>query len=192
MRAVIATVAAVVSMSCGPLDGTAPAYLIVESLEAAAGSDPSRFSNELASDVVTLVDGRADTLPDAGRVSLMLALKDPGPSLTSTGPSAANAITIDRYRVRFLRADGLSTPGVDVPHAFDGAVTATIRAPATLTFTLVRSQAKREPPLALLARGDVTLSVIADVTFYGRDQMGREVSVSGRISIHFANWRDQP
>ena len=142
--------------------------------------------------MATLVDGSDEALPDVGRVSLTIALKDPGPSLTPAEPSAANAITIDRYRVRFLRADGRSTPGVDVPYAFDGAVTATIRAPATLTFTLVRSQAKREPPLALLARGDVALSLIADVTFYGRDQMGREANVSGRISIHFANWRDQP
>ena len=192
MRAVIATIAVVLSMCCGSLDGTAPAYLIIESLEAAAGSDPARFSNELASDVVTVVDGRDEALPDVGRVSLTIARKDPGLSLTPAEPSAANAITIDRYRVRFLRADGRSTPGVDVPYAFDGAVTATIRAPATLTFTLVRSQAKREPPLALLARGDVALSLIADVTFYGRDQMGREANVSGRISIHFANWRDQP
>ena len=190
MKRIAVLLAAVLSMSCGSFLGTSPAYLIVETLEAAAGADPTRFSNELTSDVITVVNGVSEALPDAGRVSLALGRKDSQSTDAPGGPSSVNAITIDRYRVRFLRADGRSTAGVDVPYAFDGAVTATVRDPTTVTFTLVRAQAKREPPLALLTRGDVTLSMIAEVTFYGRDQSGRETSVTGRISIHFGNWRD--
>ena len=192
MRATLALLAAALSLSCGDLTlrGTSAAYLVVDSLEAAAGADPTRFTNELASDVVTIVNGSPDVLPDAGRVSLSLALKDPGPANAPAEPSSTEAITIDRYRVRFLRSDGAVLPGVDVPFTFDGAVTATVRNTATVTFTLVRAQAKREPPLALLVHPRVTLSLIAEVTFYGRDQAGRAASVTSRISVHFANWRD--
>ena len=51
-----------------------------------------------------------------GRVTLRLALKDPG-ATSATAPSPTNLITIKRYRVRFIRADGRNTPGVDVPYA---------------------------------------------------------------------------
>ena len=38
--------------------------------------------------------------------------------------------------------------------------------------------------------GGVVISTIADVTFFGRDQTGREVSVVGSISVNFADWAD--
>ena len=42
------------------------------------------------------------------------------------GPTSNNAITVNRYRVTYRRSDGRNTPGVDVPYAFDGAVTFTV------------------------------------------------------------------
>ena len=99
-------------------------------------------------------------------------------------PTTNNAITVNRYRVTFRRSDGRNTPGVDVPYAFDGAVTFTV-APGdsvSVPFVLVRVQAKLEAPLAHAARARrrrVVISTIADVTFYGHDQTGREVSVTG-------------
>jgi len=34
------------------------------------------------------------------------------------------------------------------------------------------------------------ISTIAHVTFYGKDQNGNEVSVTGSISVNFADWGD--
>ena len=60
----------------------------------------------------------------------------------------------------------------------------------TASFQLVRNQAKTEAPLAALAHNNAVISTIAEVTFYGHDQSGRDVSVSGRLDINFANWGD--
>jgi hypothetical protein len=57
-------------------------------------------------------------------------------------------------------------------------------------FTIVRNIAKLEAPLAALAASPVIISTIAEVTFYGTDQTGREVSAVARISIDFANFGD--
>jgi hypothetical protein len=82
--------------------------------------------------------------------------------------------------------------GVDVPFAFDSGVTQTIAAggSASVPFTLVRIQAKLEAPLQALGghRGQLVISTIAHVTFYGHDQNGRDVSVEGNIEVDFADW----
>ena len=61
---------------------------------------------------------------------------------------------------------------------------------ATAGFTIVRSQAKREAPLAPLVNNDTIISTIAYVTFYGHDQTGNEVSVTGTIDVTFGNFGD--
>ena len=38
--------------------------------------------------------------------------------------------------------------------------------------------------------GALAISAIAEVTFYGSDQAGHEVSVVGRIGVNFADWGD--
>jgi hypothetical protein len=110
--------------------------------------------------------------------------------VTLAEPTSNNFITVNRYRVVYTRADGRNTPGVDVPYPFDGAITVTVSGTATAGFTLVRHQAKVEAPLGALATNFVIVSTIADVTFYGQDQTGRAVSVTGRISVNFANFAD--
>jgi hypothetical protein len=59
-------------------------------------------------------------------------------------------------------------------------------------FNLVRVQAKQEAPLQALTAGGgaSTISTIAEITFYGEDQAGRAVSVTGRIGVNFADWGD--
>ena len=61
-------------------------------------------------------------------------------------------------------------------------------------FALVRAQAKVEAPLKSLAGGGgaALISTIADVTFYGKDQTGNDVAVTGSISVNFADWGDPP
>jgi hypothetical protein len=171
--------------------GTASSYLIVSAFEAASGAEPNEFGGTLLSDVLTVVDDVPTFFNDIGRVTFRLALKDPGSSESQLNPTINNFITINRYHVKFLRSDGQNRQGTDVPYEFDGAFTLTVGAgEASTGFTIVRNVAKLEAPLAALARNLVIISTIAEVTFYGRDQTGREVSAVARIGIDFANFGD--
>lgn len=180
------------TVSCGELtrQGQSPAYLIIQSLEAAPGHSPNEFGGSLTSDVFTIIDGAGGIFADQGQVNFALGLRDPGPSTSPTTPSPNNAITVTRYRVTFIRADGRNTPGVDVPYPFDGAFTVTVSGTASSGFTLVRPQAKQEAPLAALRTSGVIISTIAEITFYGFDQTGREVIATGNIGINFGNFAD--
>jgi hypothetical protein len=191
------------AVSCGKAnsEGRSPSYLFIDSLLAASGAKPDEFANGLESDVITnvkvQVGGQELLQPtifeDNGRVALKMSLKDTGGSNSPTQPTATNAITVTRYHVDFKRSDGRNTPGVDVPYGFDGGATGTFDSNGgSLTFVLVRAQAKLEAPLKALRGGGaaIVISAIAEVTFYGSDQNGNAVSVTGRISVNFADWGD--
>ena len=192
-RAALA-VLAIAASSCGSVvrDGAGTSFLIVNQLEGASGARPDEFGGTLLSDVVTIVDGNATLFNDLARVSLSLGLKDPGSASSPNVPTQNQAITVDRYRVRYVRADGRNTPGVDVPYGFDGAFTLTVAggSAASVGFDLVKNTAKQEAPLAALARTPVLINTIAEVTFFGRDLTGREVSATGRLSVTFGNFGD--
>ena len=149
---------------------------------------PSRTisSSTLHSDVVTVVDDVPTIFNDVAEVSLSMEMKD----VTAAHPE--QAITVNRYHVRYVRADGRNTPGVDVPYPFDGAFTGTVRpgSDLTATFEIVRHIAKTEAPLGALARNLVIISTIAEITFYGRDQTGRDVSVTANMLVDFGNFGD--
>jgi hypothetical protein len=195
-RIAAAAVAALASASCGEVarTGQSPAYLIIVAIEAASGAEPDELGTTLLSDVQTIVDDVPTVFNDLGEVTFRLGLKNPGLPTGSLAPSELNAVTINRYRVVFRRADGRNTPGVDVPYAFDGAFTMTVPAEGTSTggFDLVRHQAKFEPPLRNLIGlgGRVLISTIAEITFYGRDQAGNEVMATGNISVNFGDFGD--
>ena len=203
-RVLVSAVLAVQAAACSERarSDRSPAFLVIEMLEAASGAEPEQFGNVLNSDVETIVEQQIDGQPidvpsvfsDSGRATFRLGLKNPGTSTSPLTPSPLNEITVTRYRVTFRRADGRSTPGVDVPYAFDGAVTLTIPAEgaASVTFALVRHQAKLEPPLSRLRRGGGAniISTIAEVTFYGRDQAGNEAAVAGLLSVNFGDFAD--
>jgi hypothetical protein len=201
MAAIAAT-----TVSCGDVvrDGRSPVYMVIDSLLASRGSPtPGAYTGTLLSDVVTVVTtgGQCSTtnpcptiFNDMGRVTLRMSPKDIGPLATSAAPSPTlnNEVTVNRYRVTFIRSDGRNTPGVDVPYGFDGAATGTIPSGGALSldFELVRHVAKLEAPLVYLATNLNVISTIAEVTFYGRDQVGNEVRVTGSILINFANHGD--
>ena len=110
---------------CGDLttQGTGSSYLIITSLQAASGAEPGTLSSTLNSDVITIVDDAPTIFNDLGQVTLSLQMKDPDErDRTDLG----HFITINRYRVRYIRSDGRNTPGVDVPYGFDGALTGTV------------------------------------------------------------------
>lgn len=176
------------STGCGEMtrEGTGSSFLVVDLIQAAPGAKPEEFGGFLHSDVLTVVDFVPAVYNDLGQVTLRLSMKDP-----LLAPSSANATTINRYRVRYIRTDGQNREGIDVPYGFDGGMTLTVSGDAvTGTFEIVRHVAKLEAPLKALLVNGVIISTIAEVTFYGRDQTGREVSVVGRISIDFGNFAD--
>jgi hypothetical protein len=203
-RVIVLAAIGAASTSCGDVvrNSKAPSYLIINTLSGARGnSTVGTFGSTLISDVITNVitpapcaaDNPCPTVfGDPGQVALSLALKDPGPVTNLNSPSAANAITITRYHVKYYRADNRNTQGVDVPYEFDGAVTATVAgSTATIVgFQLVRIVAKQEAPLVQLKFNGVFITVLADVTFYGHDQVGNEVSITGTIQIDFGNYGD--
>ena len=193
-RMVAAVVLAGLTASCGDmqLEGQASSYLIVNSLQAARGDDPTKFAGNLLSDVLTVVKDVPTVFNDVAQVQFSLGMKDPGSTNSPTTPTSANFITVTRYHVKFVRSDGRSIQGVDVPYEFDGAFTTTVGADdATAAFTLVRNIAKQEAPLAALKSSAVILSTIAQITFYGHDQTGREVAATASISVDFGNFADK-
>jgi hypothetical protein len=183
-------------VSCGSLttQGTASSYLIIKELSVESGADPGKFGSTLFSDVVTIVkDGEekfSTVFADNARVSFGLGLKDPGAPTSPNSPSQNNAITIDRYHVEYIRADGRNTPGVDVPYPFDSAIAVTVLDDVTHSFEIVRHVAKEEAPLGALAGSAVIINTITRVTFYGHDQTGRSVSATAQVGIEFGNFAD--
>ena len=191
------------SASCGEVarTGRSPMMLIIDSITGASGAAPGQLGVPVQSDVVTLVkrsvDGVEQQVPtiynDVGKATLRMLLKDQGaPAVTAT-PTLTNVITITRFRVEYIRADGHNIQGVDVPYSFDGGTTATIVGGSSdVPFELVRANAKEEAPLKALAGGGgrVFISTIAKVTFYGRDPGGNDIEASGNVSVNFADWAD--
>jgi hypothetical protein len=190
---------AAASLSCGSVvrDGSSPMFLVVNLLQGASGGTTvGTLGNPLISSVLTL---RTTPLPctttspcptyfnDLGSVVLALVPKNVG---STVAPTSNNEVTISRYHVDYIRADGRNTPGVDVPWPIDGAVTGTIQIGSQLTlgFELVRIAAKQEPPLAALASTTTVLTALANVTFYGQDLVGNTVSTTGTIQIDFGSF----
>jgi len=177
--------------SCGNVvrQGRSPVYLVIDTFQVATGitTSPTYTSSPLLSDVQT----KGSVFNDLGQVTLRLSLKDVGSSV-ALAPSKNNEVTITRYHVDYIRADGRNTPGVDVPYGFDGTITGTAPTAATLIigFELVRHDAKLEAPLVQLISNLNVINTIANVTFYGHDQVGNVVSVTGSVSVEFANFAD--
>src|SRR5262249_12617535 len=128
---------------------------------------------------------------DGGQVVLRAPLKNVG-ATAPLSPNSNNTVTINRYHVEYIRADGRATPGVDVPYPFDGAVTGSIPpgGPLTLGFEPVRVVAKEEPPLIQLVSSPNFISLIGRITFYGQDLTGNNLSVTGQILITVGNFGD--
>ena len=191
------------SVSCGDVarQGRAPAFLVINSLQAAPGNHPGTLSGHLLSDVVTMVTqpapcSTATPCPtifnDVAVVTFTAAMKDVGTPQNPTQGSQYNNITISSLHVSYRRADGRNTPGVDVPFGFDAAATATVYVggSTTIGFEIVRHVAKEEAPLVQLITSASVITTIADVTFYGKDQAGNDVVVTGSVQIDFGNFGD--
>jgi hypothetical protein len=190
------------SVSCGDVvrQGSAPVFLVIDSLQGIRGAvQPKPGADILISDVITNVTTPAPCTTDApcptifgdnGTAALRIALKDLG-ATAGLAPTDNNQVTLSRVHVEYSRADGHNTPGVDVPFAFDSAVTATIgSADVSVGFELVRNVAKQESPLVQLKTGSNILSITAKVTFYGADRVGNAIQATGQIQIECGNFGD--
>lgn len=193
------TAVAVAGASCGGdllRTGRSPVYLTISSFALTNGATGDTGTT-LLSDVLTLVEqqigGVTVRVPtifnDTGAATLRVVAKDP-----SRPTADINNVTITRYRVVFRRADGRNTPGVDVPFGWDGGAAVTIPAGGTgvVPFDIVRHSVKKEPPLRNLvnAGGAQFIYAIAEVTFFGRDQNGNEISVTGMVDVAFSDFGD--
>ena len=199
-RLAAAAAVAVSAASCGSdlmRTGRSPVYLRIVGIDVTNGASNETSSGGLRSDVQTLVEqqinGVAVKVPtifnDTAVANITVESKDPTRVTTAT-----NAVTITRYRITFRRADGRNTPGVDVPFGWDGGVAVTIPAGGTsgVAFEIVRHSTKSEPPLRnLINNGGVQfIYTIAEITFFGRDQNGNEVTVTGMVDIAFSDFGD--
>ena len=178
---------------CGQLQsqGRSPSQVTISALEAGSGVSgiPSTFAGFLLSDVMNHTTNTV--FDDVGRVTMSLHLKDPGVPGIANAPSALNDVTFTRYHVVYRRSDGRNVPGVDVPYPFDSGMTFTIGAAGgTAVFEIVRHVAKVEAPLAALNSSSVVITTIADVTFYGKDQAGNDVAVTGSMQVSFGDFAD--
>jgi hypothetical protein len=131
------------------------------------------------------------------------------------GTSAVEHVYLESYEVRYFRTDGRNQEGVDVPFRITGPLgSVRFHTPeaggetqATVSITLVRHQAKLEPPLRNLQLdpdsplnetgqgtsgvtfpGSVILTVVAEVTVFGRTVQGAALQAKGRVNITFADF----
>jgi hypothetical protein len=113
-------------------------------------------------------------------------------------PQVPMAIQIEQYEVRYFRTDGRNTEGVDVPYRHTGGLLTTVdvleSGNTTVFVPLVRLQAKQEPPLRNLAApgtvnvgsSAIVMTVVAEITLFGRQINGKQVRDTGRVTINFA------
>ena len=133
------------------------------------------------------------------------------PSVSET--SALEHVRLESYQVRFFRTDGHSVEGVDVPHRITGALnsvrfhtpTETGELEAEVVVTVVRHQAKLEPPLINLVgflisnttgtpllSGQGIITAVAEITIYARQiTTGEPLSATGRFQVTFANFANE-
>jgi hypothetical protein len=198
----VVTALAAASASCGEYvrnQGRSPSQLVIESLVGVPGDSPAQKGNTIISDVETTVTKPEPScstaspcqvwINDTAEVNFTVLMKD---ATSLVAPTAINTVTLDRYHVEYKRSDGRNTQGVDVPYAFDSAFTVAVAANGTsgATFDLVRHNAKKERPLVSLVCSVTCppmLSTIAEITFYGHDQAGNQVSAMGTIGVTFGD-----
>jgi hypothetical protein len=187
-----------VSLSCVPQwakDNSSPFILEIESINGGSAIICDVLSGDPPDQ--TVVNDDAAVIVNAFR-------KNNNPDL---GTSPVEHIYLERYEVRYFRSDGRNTEGVDVPYRITGPVgSVRFHTPGpggggevagTLSVTVVRHQAKLEPPLLNLRATSSTVSgagiltMIAEVTINGRTLQGEGLRASGRVQITCADFAEQ-
>jgi hypothetical protein len=133
---------------------------------------------------------------DVVNVSLAVRSKN----LNVTVPQITMAIFVERYEVSYYRSDGRGVQGVDIPYTISGNLTQVIDAATSgsvdVPMTVVRSQAKLEPPLinlwgdsdGILGGTALKVTMFAKITVHGSTIAGQAVETTGALEIHFADF----
>ncbi len=131
-------------------------------------------------------------------------------SMSSVSP--VEHVYLERYEVRYFRTDGRNQEGVDVPFRISGPLgnvrfhTAAAGGPGEVEvevlITIVRHQAKAEPPLrnlvggvfgdtgAIQFPGSGVLTTVAEITIHGRTVQGQGLEAKGNVQVTFADFAD--
>lgn len=174
---------ALVVSGCGTADyvtdSKASVLLLVGSVNSGAVLD---------SDVRLGIDSNL-ICPDTVTVDLAVRNKNPN----AQAPRVTGAVLVQSYEVRYVRTDGRSQEGVDVPYTINGGIAAAVDVATSGTspvpIEVVRRQAKLEPPLSNIQGFDI-VTMFADITIAGETVSGDAVTASGRLQIDFANYGD--
>jgi len=190
IAALAGTVAA--SVSCGDVvrDGKSPVMMAVDTLQASSGGTTAgTLGVPLNSDV----EIKGSVYNDTGSAMMRIVLKNINTTPTGSLITTNNEVRVTRIHVAYRRTDGQNQPGVDVPYPFDTGVSVTLPLSGLavpVNFDLVRHDAKLESPLLDLRTKLVVINTIAEVTFYGVDAVGNDVSTVGYIAVNFADFGD--
>lgn len=128
---------------------------------------------------------------------------------TDLNTSPVQHMYLERYEVRYFRTDGRNQEGIDVPYRITGPL-GNVRfhtitqseLEITLPITIVRHQAKLEPPLRNLRfvagtdtgteqdGGAVVMTTIAEITVHARTVQGDALVAKGNVQVSFSNFAD--
>jgi len=169
--------------------------LTITSITGIAGGESGEQSTPLLSDTCDNPDGTIQD-PETCTVfndnATVTFQNDPLDLLAINGSSFLQDIIVNRYRVDYFRSNNRNTPGVDVPFGIDGTmnIRVTIGGSSAGGIVVVRHEAKREPPLAFLDsdQSEGVITAQAQLQFFGQDIAGHNVSTTGFLEIHFANF----
>jgi hypothetical protein len=192
-RVALAAVAALPALSCTPDWATQNNTPFIMEISSIAPSP-------LQSDVEKLnTDNQPTVFNDDVSVSVNIFRKNNNPSLNT---SPVEHIYLERYEVNFFRSDGHNTEGVDVPFHISGPLgNVRFHTPGpggageveqVVSITLVRHQAKLEPPLKNLAFGgnEDLITAIAEITIHGRTVEGGVLEAKGSVQVTFGDFAD--
>lgn len=202
--AIVAVLAGLVTANCTPdwaTTNSTPYIMEISGIAPAGGSAGSAIRSDVS------IGG--SVVNDDADVSVNIFRKNNNVPL---GVSPVEHIYLERYEVRFFRTDGRNQEGVDVPFRITGPL-GNVRyhtpgpggpgeVEATVTITVVRHQAKLEPPLRNLVGvltsetgtfqlpGAGVLTTIAEITIHGRTVQGGGLEAKGNVQVTFADFAD--
>jgi hypothetical protein len=205
-RAAAFMVAAAMALSSGGCvpewaqQNSSPYIMEIASITNADGALP------ITSDVNNAETGGFEN--DNAIVTVNLFRKNNNADLATT---AVEHVYLERYEVRYFRTDGHNTEGQDVPYRVTGpmgnlrfhTVAAGEEVEAEAIITIVRHQAKLEPPLrnlripragdsgSVLVPQQAIFTAIAEITIHGRTVQGDALQAVGRVPVTFGDFADE-
>ena len=196
---VLVLITAAASTGCTPDWATSNETPYILEIARITGADGDPFLSDVSFPIFN----------DEAEVTVNLFRKNNNPAMSV---SPVEHVYLTRYEVRYFRTDGRDVEGVDVPYRTTGPLgNLRFHTPGpggegevenVINITLVRHQAKLEPPLANLRGGTLTdsnlfqlpnaavLTLIAEVTIFGETVQGKGLKATGNVQVTFADFPD--